>query len=70
MGLESRQGLAECLWLRGSHEKAVKVSAKAVVCSEGSLGVREVAGYTSTLIHMAVGRPQKSYLHTQGCLMA
>lgn len=57
--MESRHGLPEWFWLKVSHENAVKVSAKAVVSSEGLVWVKEETGCTSRLIHVAVGRLQK-----------
>lgn len=38
MGQQSEYGLAGCLCLKASHEAAIKLSAKAVVLSEGSAG--------------------------------
>ena len=38
VGQESERGLAECLWLKTSHEVVVKLLGKALVLSEGSVG--------------------------------
>lgn len=52
VGQESERGLAECLWLKTSHEVVVKLLGKVLILSEVSVGgMVECGGRSSKLTH-------------------
>lgn len=69
VGQESERGLAECLWLKTSHEVVVKLLGKALVLSEGSVGGMVECGGEIFQAYSQVFFTPAGSLH-RGCLIA
>lgn len=54
VGQESEHNLAQCLWLRGPHEAAIKLLARAAIISDSA----EAEGSVSQVTHVAIARRQ------------